>query len=468
MYKKLTVIITLICCLALIFSCDSQNKTPEHKHDYSKAKILQDATCTVIGVTEYYCECGAKITKTQDRLEHTWDNGKVIQESTVTEPGTIKYTCTVCSTTKEEQLPLHEHSYEWTNAESSYFHSYQEYYQCKCGDITDSREKAVLSLEGTHWKAETENVISEQYFYEYYEIFFNEGGNAKLLMGMYEDTTNLVGIQEMDVTYTLDEENMKIVLQNAYGGTTFKVVSEKENRIECESTYNTMGEGLNNLVFTPYDHNHIWDKSYLVAFDAQGHGYEARCSHSKNFVYLPLDGSVNPFHSFAFSGDDIGRCTECHFYNEFAMHFTFESSTIEALKNAKITIGDRIFMPTENPYGACCHDYGINYATEEGHTSGHIDLFKCDTSGPVDNRGWVIPEIKYELEDGTTGTLVFYDNNLDDIGRDERYEAGDKFDITRFNLARKDSNGNYIYWKNPEIGAEEEYKYGFRFILKLN
>lgn len=467
MYRKTSILIALIFCLALIFSCEGENKTPEpHRHDYSKAVILQDSTCTVYGVTEYYCECGAKITRAQDKLEHTWDNGKIIKESTVTEPGTKKFTCTVCGGTKEEELPLHVHAYEWTSAESSYFHSYQEYYQCACGDVQGSRQKEVLSLENSHWMGYASNTFNGEIVYEYYEITFLENGRANFMMGFYDRDTDRIGVQEKEVNFTLDEENMQLVFGDESGGMALKVMSESEGRIECRSRYNYGESDIQNPVLTPYDHEHYFNRDYLIPFDSAGHGYEATCTHAhgKKMVYIPEnEEGVNPYHTFAFSGEHAGRCTECRYYVTFAMHFEFDSETMAALKNSTITIGDRVFMPTANPEGQCCNHDGINYATEEGKTFGHTDLFTCDTSGP-----WIIPEMKYVLEDGTEGTFAFYYPDIEKSGNIERYEAGDSFDITRFQLDKKDVHGNYIYWKEPRTSIGEEYKYGFRFIVKLN
>ena len=53
---------------------------------------------------------------------HTWDSSEIITPSTCTEAGTIRYTCK-CGATKDEALPLHSFSAEWSKNETYHWHA---------------------------------------------------------------------------------------------------------------------------------------------------------------------------------------------------------------------------------------------------------------------------------------------------------------------------------------------------------
>ena len=53
---------------------------------------------------------------------HTWDTSEVITPSSCTEEGTIRYTCK-CGATKEEAIPMHAFSEEWTSDDNYHWHA---------------------------------------------------------------------------------------------------------------------------------------------------------------------------------------------------------------------------------------------------------------------------------------------------------------------------------------------------------
>jgi len=68
-----------------------------------------------------------------ETVEHIWDDGEITKEPTNKETGIMTYTCRVCSTTREEEVPMlpdtHEHQLgDWTNV-----NIFNHIRQCECG-----------------------------------------------------------------------------------------------------------------------------------------------------------------------------------------------------------------------------------------------------------------------------------------------------------------------------------------------
>ena len=107
-------------------------------HNYRE--IITAPTCTEQGYTTHSCSCGDNYTDTYvdatghkitfefyantmehwnvcivcyasiNTENHTWDNGIITVSPTITTTGIKKYTCSVCEKTKQEELPVVEHT----------------------------------------------------------------------------------------------------------------------------------------------------------------------------------------------------------------------------------------------------------------------------------------------------------------------------------------------------------------------
>ena len=98
------------------------------------------ATCTEDGLTEgKQCSVCGTILEPQEVITaqgHTWDNGTVTKEPTEETTGVKTYTCTVCKETREEVLPVLEHSHRYTDVVTAPTCTEQGYttHTCRCGD----------------------------------------------------------------------------------------------------------------------------------------------------------------------------------------------------------------------------------------------------------------------------------------------------------------------------------------------
>lgn len=134
--RFLTLIFTLTAMLMCIFGLTACKD--EHVHSYMESIVAP--TCTEQGFTTYTCSCGDSYKdnyidavghKVNPELyanttehwnlcitcytpinneEHTWDKGIVTLPATITTTGIKTYTCITCEKTKQEELPVVEHT----------------------------------------------------------------------------------------------------------------------------------------------------------------------------------------------------------------------------------------------------------------------------------------------------------------------------------------------------------------------
>lgn len=461
MKTKTVIIISMLAALLTAVSCNNQNRTPNHVHDYSQPKVLQEASCIVRGITEHYCSCGAMITTVEEKTDHRWDGGTLKSESTAEKHGIMEYRCTVCRKVKSEELPLHVHDFYWTKATRSHFTEVTEYHECACGYRDDERTLPILPFEGTRWRGKTTDAGENQGSVAYYIIDFRSGGKALFDCGVYFEETGRTALVPTEATYEVDTNARSLTLKvyitpNNPISFSFMMKDEKENMIEF-----TQGNNGPGVTFIPYDHVHQWDTGKLIPIGEMVHGHPSSCCPEEKLCIVKDEASAA--HVFEYDGQVHGACRECGYMQEFMIHFTFEPETMEYLKNSVITVGDRTIRPGDHPEGQCCNSTtGLNYGTKENSMNEHLGIFRAT----ADENGWVVPEIRYTLEDGRTGTFVFRDANNDpDAGAGEEYHAGDRFYLSRFSLGRRDENGSYVYWNGGNPNPGSAHMYGFRFTL---
>ena len=103
--------------LSISYSCQEQEP---HSHDWGEENVIDAATCTHAGLSEYTCsECGeTKQTITpplSNTSEHTFGDFIVLQEPTCVNPGLKHHICEVCGEDEEVFIPATGiHTYgEW-------------------------------------------------------------------------------------------------------------------------------------------------------------------------------------------------------------------------------------------------------------------------------------------------------------------------------------------------------------------
>lgn len=77
--------------------------------------------------SSHWHECtGEGCSEKMDVTPHSWDNGIVITEATESSKGLMRHTCKVCNATKEEEIPMLQHTHkagtEWKKDKSSHWH----------------------------------------------------------------------------------------------------------------------------------------------------------------------------------------------------------------------------------------------------------------------------------------------------------------------------------------------------------
>ena len=77
--------------------------------------------------SSHWHECtGEGCSEKMDVTPHSWDNGIVITEATESSKGLMRHTCKVCNATKEEEIPMLQHTHkagtEWKKDESYHWH----------------------------------------------------------------------------------------------------------------------------------------------------------------------------------------------------------------------------------------------------------------------------------------------------------------------------------------------------------
>ncbi len=152
----------------------------EHTHSYTET--ITTPTCTEQGFTTYTCSCGdsykdnyidavghkvnpelyANVTEHWNlcivcydpinKETHAWDNGIVTLPATITTTGIKTYTCTICEKTKQEELPVVEHTCRY---EANWFTDVSSHWQeCTvCGkeknNETHTWNSGIISQEAT-------------------------------------------------------------------------------------------------------------------------------------------------------------------------------------------------------------------------------------------------------------------------------------------------------------------------------
>ena len=134
--KILIIILSITSILMCIFGLFTRKK--EHIHNY--VETISVPTCTKQGFTKHSCSCGDNYKDTYidaaghkttfefyanttehwnlcvvcyasiNTENHTWDNGIITLPPTITTTGIKTYTCSVCEKTKQEELPVVEHT----------------------------------------------------------------------------------------------------------------------------------------------------------------------------------------------------------------------------------------------------------------------------------------------------------------------------------------------------------------------
>ena len=130
----------LIVSIASVLMCIFGLSACKRKHTHNYAETITPPTCTEQGFTTHTCSCGdsykdnytealghkttfefyANTTEHWNlcivcyafinKENHTWDDGIITLPPTITTTGVKTYTCSVCGKTKQEELPVVEHT----------------------------------------------------------------------------------------------------------------------------------------------------------------------------------------------------------------------------------------------------------------------------------------------------------------------------------------------------------------------
>jgi len=124
-----------------VSQCSHCGEKKTEGHSWQDVSIIQAATCKDPGSKNVQCtDCGfqtqqvipvnedhsysswskvngsthtrtCSVCQKVDNASHSWNSGKATKEATCTETGNLLRTCTGCGTTREDTIPLAEHSY---------------------------------------------------------------------------------------------------------------------------------------------------------------------------------------------------------------------------------------------------------------------------------------------------------------------------------------------------------------------
>ena len=75
-----------------------------------------------------------------DKAEHAWGEGEVITPATEEAEGLSKYTCSVCQATKEEAIPMLEHTHKF--ADTLTYDETHHWYASTCSHADETKDKA--------------------------------------------------------------------------------------------------------------------------------------------------------------------------------------------------------------------------------------------------------------------------------------------------------------------------------------
>ena len=116
--------------------CLAPGKYVVCQHDYTPE--VTPPTCTEPGYTTYTCAgCGdTYVDMPVDALNHSWGEGVVTTEPTEESVGVLTFTCTLCEDTKTEDIPVLEHTHQYTEAVTAPTCAEPGYttHTCRCGD----------------------------------------------------------------------------------------------------------------------------------------------------------------------------------------------------------------------------------------------------------------------------------------------------------------------------------------------
>ena len=120
---KLTLFCLVMCVVcavvAMTFTACGPEEEVTHTHTYAD-EWSKDGTNHWHAST-----CGHDVKS--ELGEHTWNDGEVTTEATHTTDGVKTFTCTVCSATREEEIPAktNDHTYadEWSKDEANHWHA---------------------------------------------------------------------------------------------------------------------------------------------------------------------------------------------------------------------------------------------------------------------------------------------------------------------------------------------------------
>jgi len=108
----------------------------EHQHTFSSEWSSDDTY-------HWHSATCSHTDEVSDKAEHAFDNGVITKDATESETGIKKYTCSICGKTKEEVIPVLEHTHVFDQQiESDQFlasgatctEAKKYYYSCGCGE----------------------------------------------------------------------------------------------------------------------------------------------------------------------------------------------------------------------------------------------------------------------------------------------------------------------------------------------
>lgn len=108
-----------------------------HTHEYDSGVVTTEPTCTTEGVKTYTCtQCKKTKEEPIPVIEHTWTKGEITKAATCTEEGIQEKKCSVCGLVSSDSIPKTAHKYkEEITKEPTFKEEGVKTYTCSvCGD----------------------------------------------------------------------------------------------------------------------------------------------------------------------------------------------------------------------------------------------------------------------------------------------------------------------------------------------
>lgn len=128
--KKIQCLILTIIVIVSLSACG-------HTHEFDNGVVTTEPTCTTEGIKTYTCsQCGKTKEETIPVVNHTWEKGKITEQSTCTKEGTQEKKCKVCGLISSDSIPKTPHDYKETiTKEATFTEEGIKTYTCSvCGD----------------------------------------------------------------------------------------------------------------------------------------------------------------------------------------------------------------------------------------------------------------------------------------------------------------------------------------------